>query len=258
MCFLAQTLARSRTHRLLWFVYLGAAAAVILNSSLIDGAFLVRSQGFTKALRFLVLFWPLACSVVILNGFRHVLSIPVELRANWIFQLTESQGRAEWMSAVERFVMAYAVAPIYLILFPVAAYVMGWPIAIRMTILQLLVTLSIFEVLFHSWQKLPFTCSYVPGKLPLVGVVGKYLAMLCAVVPILTVVIATSSQVWFLFPFYLADIGGVYIWLRRNRREGWGEAKLLYEDLPAVTDLGIKDLTYAGAEAQLRRTAAEL
>ena len=50
---------------------------------------------------------------MILNGFRHVLSIPSELRANWIFQITESQGRAEWMSAVERFVMAYAVAPIY-------------------------------------------------------------------------------------------------------------------------------------------------
>jgi hypothetical protein len=183
----------------------------------------------------------------------------VELRANWIFQITESQGRAEWMSAVERFVMAYAVAPIYLILFPVSGYVLGWPIAIRMTILQLLISLSIFEVLFHSWQKLPFTCSYIPGRRPLVGMVGGYIAVLCAVVPILSVMIATSSQVWFLFPFYLLDFGGIWIWLRRMRREGWGEAKLYYEDLPAVvTDLGIKELTYAGTEAQLRRTAAEL
>ena len=82
----------------MWLVYLGAAVAVMLNSSLIDGALLMRSKGWSKALRFLVLFWPLACSVVILNGFRHVLSIPAELRANWIFQITESQGRAEWMS----------------------------------------------------------------------------------------------------------------------------------------------------------------
>ena len=75
----------------------------------------MRNKGWSRALQFLVGFWPLACSVVILPGFRHVLSIPVELRANWIFQITESQGRAEWMSAVERFVMAYAIAPIYLI-----------------------------------------------------------------------------------------------------------------------------------------------
>ena len=115
MDFLAKTLARSRTHRLLWMVYLGAAVAVMLNSSIIDGAYLMRNKGWSRALQFLVGFWPLACTVVILPGFRHVLSIPVELRANWIFQITESQGRAEWMSAVERFVMAYAIAPIYLI-----------------------------------------------------------------------------------------------------------------------------------------------
>ena len=126
MDFLAQTLARSRTHRLMWFVYIGAAVAVMLNSSLIDGALFMRSQGWSKALAIPgALLAALACSVVILSGFRHVLSIPPELRANWIFQITESQGRAEWMSAVERFVMAYAVAPIYLILFPVAGYASG-------------------------------------------------------------------------------------------------------------------------------------
>jgi len=142
MDFLAKTLARSRTHRLMWMVYLGAAAAVVLNSSLIDGALFLRSKSWNKAFQFLVIFWPLACSVVMLNGFRHVLSIPAELRANWIFQLTESQGRAEWMSAVERFVMAYAIAPIYLVLFPVAVYVWGFPVALRLTALQLLISIS--------------------------------------------------------------------------------------------------------------------
>ena len=256
MDFMAKTLARSRTHRLMWLVYLGAAAAVLVNSSLIDGALVARSQGWSKSLRFLVLYWPLASSVVLLNGFRHVLSIPAEWRANWIFQITESQGRAEWMSAVERFVMAYAVAPIYLILFPIAAHVLGWPMALRMTVLQLLVSLSIFEALFYSWQKLPFTCSYVPAERPLVGVVAKYVALLGAGVPVLAVVIVVAIQVSFLFPVFLAIFGGLWIFLRIRRREGWGEAKLMYEDAPAVvTDLGIKDVTYAGTAAQLRPTS---
>ena len=226
MDFLAKTLARSRTHRLLWLVYLGAALAVVLNSSLINGALLTRTKGLTRALRFMVLFWPLACSVVILNGFRHVLAIPSELRANWIFQITESQGRAEWMSAVERFVMAYAVAPIYLILFPVTVYVMGFPIALRMTTLQLLVSLSIFEALFHSWQKLPFTCSYEPGKRPLVGIVGGYIAVLCGMVPIISVVIATASQVWFVYPFYLLNFAGIYDMAAQAAARGMGRSKV--------------------------------
>jgi len=256
MDFMVKTLARSRTHRLMWLVYLGAALAVVLNSSIIDGAIFVRSRGWSEALEFLVLFWPLACSIVVLNGFRQVLSIPSELPANWIFQITESQGRAEWMSAVERFVIAYAIAPIYLVLFPVAAYVLDWPLALRMTILQLLLSLSIFEVLFYSWQKLPFTCSYVPGERPLAGIVVKYMALLGVMVPAVSVLIAVGSQVLFLFPIYLGMFGALWIWLRRRRREGWGEAKLIYEDLPAVvTDLGIKELTYGGTAAQLRRTA---
>lgn len=255
MDFMAKTLARSRTHRLLWLVYLGAAAAVLLNSSLIDGALFARSQGWSKALRFLVLYWPLASSVVLLNGFRHILSIPAEWRANWIFQITESQGRAEWMSAVERFVMAYAVAPIYVVLFPIAVRVLGWPMALRMTVLQLLVSLSIFEALFYSWQKLPFTCSYVPAERPLVGVVAKYIALLGVMAPILAIVIVVAIQVLFLFPFFLAIFGGLWVFLRIRRREGWGEAKLMYEDLPAVVaDLGIREITYAGCASRPRPT----
>jgi len=257
MDFMAKTLVRSRTHRLLWMVYLGAAAAVLLNSSLIDGAVFTGPEGWDKALEFLVLFWPLACSVVLLNGFRHVLSVPAELHANWIFQISESQGRAEWMSAVERFILAYAVAPIYLVLFPVAGVVLGWPLAVRMTALQLLVSLAIFEVLFYSWQKLPFTCAYVPGERPLAGIVAKYLAMLGAVVPILSVVIAVGSQVLFLFPIYLALFGGLWTWLRRRRREGWGEAKLIYEETAAVVmELGIREVTGAGMTAEIRGTAS--
>jgi putative ABC transport system permease protein len=257
MDFMAKTLARSRAHRLLWLVYLGATAAVLLNGSLIDGAIVMKSGGWNKALEFLVLFWPLACSVIVLNGFRHVLSIPMEWRANWIFQIAESQGRAEWMSAVERFAMAYAIAPIYLILFPVAVYCLGWPLALRMTALQLLISLSIFELLFYSWQKLPFTCSYIPGQKPPVVIVGQYIAMLCAMVPMLTVIIAIGCKIVPIFPFYFAMFTALWIWLRARRREGWGEAKLLYEDGPAVvTDLGIKELTYAGIQAQLRRTDA--
>ena len=84
---------------------------------------------------------------------------------------------------------------------------------------------------------------------------AKYIALLGAVVPVLAVVIVVATQVSFLFPIFLAIFGSLWIFLRIRRREGWGEAKLLFEDLPAVVaDLGIKEITYAGTAAQLRRT----
>lgn len=238
MQFMAKTLARSRSHRILWLAYIGGAIAIMLNSSIVDGALFARHGGL-KALRFLVLFWPLACSVVIISGFRHLMSVPSELRANWMFRITEGLGRKQWMQAMERFVMVYAVAPVYVVLAPVSIFVLGWSMTLRMTVLQVLVSLFIFEVRFHSWQQLPFACSYRPGQKPLVAVLGGYFAVLCVIIPIVSFLIAAAAQIPILYPIYLVWFTGDYIWARRLRRDGWGEAKLLYEDLPDGYDLGL-------------------
>jgi hypothetical protein len=43
------------------------------------------------------------------------------------------------MSAVERFVMVYAILPIYILLAPPAVMTLGWSVAARMMALQALV-----------------------------------------------------------------------------------------------------------------------
>ena len=206
MDFMAKTLARSRSHRMIWLAYLGATAAILFNSSLLNGQAFHHWTGWRQSLQFVVLFWPLAASVTLLNGFRHVLSVPAELRANWMFQIAESQGRAEWMEAVERFVLAYTVVPIYLAAAPIAVQVLGWELATRMTVLQVLVSLSVFEFLFYSWQRLPFTCSYLPGKRPLVAVLAGYLGALGALIPTLAIFISVASRVTGLFFVFLGPL----------------------------------------------------
>ena len=245
--FMATTLARSRAQRVIWLAYVGAAVGIVINSSLIDARFAGRAAGTHSVLNFLVLYWPLSTSVVLLSGLRHVLRIPAELPANWIFQLTENLGRKEWMSVVERFIILYAIAPVYLLVFPLAVYAARWPLALRMTSLQLLISLTMFERLFYSWQQLPFTCSYTPGKRPLILILGGYLGVLGAIVPLLSLWVRAGSEFIELFGVYLAFFGGIWIWARVRRRDGWGDARLLYEDLPeGVPDLGIHELTWRG------------
>jgi hypothetical protein len=109
-----------------------------------------------------------------------------------------------------------------------------------MMTLQALASLAIFEFLFYSWQQLPFACSYAPGKRPLASIVGRYLAAIFFLAPALSIIVAAVSQLTSLFVPFAIGFAAVWIWARRNRRQGWGEARLLYEDDPeALADLGL-------------------
>ncbi|MBV9507182.1 MAG: hypothetical protein JO323_19480 [Acidobacteriia bacterium] len=243
--FMAHTLSRSRMHRLVLLAYLGAAVGVMCNSALLVGFATRWAGGWPATVRFLCLYWPLGVSFTVLAGVRHAFRLPTDLPANWLFRITENQGRREWMSAVERFVIGCVIVPIQLLTLPIAAWVLGWTIAVRMTVLELLVSLTAFELLFYSWQQLPFACSYVPGKKTLVMVLGSWIGVLGVLVPLLARNIAAMSQLPELFLIFAFVYGAVWIWARNYRREGWGEARLIYEDLPdAPPNLGISEMSH--------------
>jgi len=183
--FLAKAISRSRLHRLVLTAYAGAALALMINSVLLAGA-ARRWPGWPQVLQFVVLYWPIGISFVVLAGVRHAFLMPVERQSNWIFQITESQGRCAWMTAVERFVIVCVIALIHLVTLPIAVAVLGAGVGLRMVALQSLVSLTAFEALFSSWQQLPFTCSYAPGKRPLVASLTSWIAVLCILVPLLS------------------------------------------------------------------------
>jgi hypothetical protein len=38
-------------------------------------------------------------------GARHLFSRPTELKANWIFEITEAEGHVAWLTAIDRFIL---------------------------------------------------------------------------------------------------------------------------------------------------------
>jgi hypothetical protein len=231
---------------MMWLAYIGAALGIVINSSLAAGVAIGGFSEWGKQLYFLILFWPLEICVILLAGLRHVFSIPSDLAANWIFRLTESTNRLNGMSAVECFAMLYAVVPVFVVVLPLSWHFMGWALALRMTTLQVITSLTTFEILFYSWQKFPFTCSYIPGKRPLVGVVSWYVVVLGIIIPQVCLAIRAASEFIEIFPLYVVFFTGIWLWRRRARLDGWGESRLLYDDAPeGILDLGIKELTYS-------------
>ncbi len=184
--------------------------------------------------------------MILVVALRHAFSIPAELPANWLFRINERTGLRDWARAVERFAVWCVLFPIYLVLFPLGVVSLGWGLAARMAALQIVVTLAVFDIHFYDWQQLPFTCSWIPGRKSLIGLVGGWIAILTAVVPVLSIFIATVSQITEIWALFGVLLGGIGIWLRLRRREGWGEGQLQYEDLSdGVPDLGISGIRHA-------------
>jgi predicted permease len=237
--FVAAVLSRSRVHRMVLMAYAGAGLAVMVNAILLNGRQHIP--------QFVFLYWPLGFSFVSLAGIRHAFVMPAEWKANWLFRVTESQGRREWMRAVERFVIVCIIAPIHLLSLPGSAALLGLPTALRLTFLQALVSLAVFEFLFYSWQQLPFTCSYVPGKSSLMLQLGAWLVVLNMVVPLIARMVAALAQMPAIFVVYSTAFVALWIWARRRRRDGWGEAPLIYEDTHGLPpDLGIREMSFGG------------
>jgi len=231
--FLAAVLGRSRVHRLVIMGYAAAGLAIVVNAVMLGKP--------RELVKFIVLYWPVAFSFVALAAVRHAFAMPAEWKANWIFRLSESQGRMDWMRAVERFVFVCVIGPLHLIAFLVATPVVGAPLALRMTVLQVLVSMAVFEFLFYSWQQLPFTCSYVPGKTSLILQLGAWLLIMTMLAPMLARLVAAIALMPAVFVVFSPLFAAVWIWARRRRSDGWGETPLIYEDTGAViADLGLR------------------
>jgi hypothetical protein len=107
---------------------------------------------------------PLIISFFVLSGMRVIFAIPTELKANWVFQLSEADGRKECLSGVRKAMFVFGVLPLFAALAAVYALLWGWPVALFHTFFDIALSLLLIELLLVKFHRIPFTCSYLPGK----------------------------------------------------------------------------------------------
>ncbi|MBI2685116.1 MAG: ABC transporter permease [Acidobacteria bacterium] len=214
------TVQRNRMHRLAILIYAALAIAWLAQSAL-------SIASTTEIERVVFTVYPLALLLLTLFGIRHLFQIPTELRANWIFQITEREGRVAWMRAVERFVFACGVAPIVLLGTIFVSRQGGWWVAIAWAAVACGTAAIAFERLFADWRKLPFTCSYQPGKRPLILTCVLFSGLFPVLLILGKIVYSSATNPASLLIVLLAEIA-VWQYLRRKRMAHWGIAPLRY------------------------------
>ncbi len=160
--FVAKTLLRSQKHRLFLGAYRGVGVALVmvgLVALVSETSYRTLGQPSPPLLSI-----PLVLSFFLLVGMRVIFTIPAELEANWIFRLNENEERTRVILGVRKVMLLFGVLPICFFLFPFCSLLWGWEIAALHLVYVATLSLILIEVLLLRFQKIPFTCSYLPGK----------------------------------------------------------------------------------------------
>ena len=111
-------------------------------------------------------------------GIRVSFSIPAEVRANWLFRMTDPFGSGAYLSAARKALLLFAVAPVLAISAAIYSAVWPWWKALAHLGFIAAVGLLLVELALRKWNKVPFACTYLPGKANLKVMFGVYWALL--------------------------------------------------------------------------------
>ena len=235
LVFMTKTLARSGQHRIVLIAYFGFAFALVLTG-------VAGMPALMKPDRVTVASFAYAHMVLLLflaAGLRQVFGIPSELRANWTFQVIEKEGREQWLRAVDSIATLPAILTIIALPAPFEIAILGWRGA-REALLFAAAYLLLYDSLFYSWQKLPFTCSYVPGQQNTFFVVLRFFAVL-SVLSVLHLFLVACLYNAGLYIAVTAILLVSWSVVRRSRRYTWSYTPLRFveEQEPAVRSLNL-------------------
>ncbi|HEX3891835.1 MAG TPA: hypothetical protein VHW46_04615 [Terracidiphilus sp.] len=155
--FSGRSLLRSRQHRVILAFYWSLALAIAL--SCLRGE--MATPG-TISTDFLTSSFVIMAIAVF--GLRNVCALPISLNANWVLRVTQLRAPERYFAGTRSLLLLAGVLPAWLV-----AVLLGVrlrppaQVAAHLGIL-LVVGAILVEVALLKFEKVPFTCSYLPGK----------------------------------------------------------------------------------------------
>jgi hypothetical protein len=239
LAFSFRSLVRSRQHRIVIAFYLGVGFAVALSCLNIPAAQqdLARPSLHPASLRFLISTIVMMSFAVV--GIRVAFSLPVSLPANWILRITQVHPSQDYIATTRRSLLVLAVAPILIGSATCSLPFQPWrQVAGHIAVLGLLGVLFT-ELSLLGFHKIPFTCSFLPGK---ANVQFAFWAYLLLLIP-LTEKSARFEQsaledpLKYLLALSVVGIVALALWIWNTLQAD--SALLNFEELPPAEIMGL-------------------
>ena len=154
-----RSLARSRQHRVVFAFFMAIVAAIAITC--------LRREIYATAPEPLssdFLIPTLLMMSLTVLGLRAVFSLPVSLNANWILRTTQLRPTSKYIAATRSTMLLFAVLPMLIVVALLALNYRPWhQIAGHLALLALF-GCAFVEFSLINFEKVPFTCSFMPGK----------------------------------------------------------------------------------------------
>jgi hypothetical protein len=231
--FTVAALRRSALHQGIVMGLSACGAALVVNSLINNGVFAAIGTGLGAAPSVLdaVLWAPCAMIFIAAIAVRTAIVVPLEPRANWLFRMTEvDEARADQLDAVAHVMRWLAVGIPVLIAFPMQWAIVGTRSIVTSAIAAACGCLLV-EFHMRDWRRIPFTCSYLPGKHAVANsaLIGVLLFWIYGRLGAALERVGYASPLRGLIVVGLLAV--VVAILRRRRRHAWRVLPLMFEDL---------------------------
>jgi len=158
--FFKKTLARSKLHKMQMLTY----TAVAIGFVFVLLAYLNGLQHDFSEPNKTLLAIPLLLLLLLVTGIQNTIVIPIFLEANWIFKFTESNRIKQYISGLKKGILWLIILPTLFLCFLFYLYIWNWDTALLHCVFSLFISHILLEALFWNYRKIPFACSFLPGK----------------------------------------------------------------------------------------------
>jgi hypothetical protein len=233
--FSVRALTRSRQHRVAFAFYLAIVSAIAIttiHTGIATAAPHPLSQDFL-----LSTFMMMSFAVV---GLRSVFSLPISLNANWVLRITQLRPTPEYTAATRTSLILMAVFPVM-----IASAILSLTfrpvhqVAAHLLIL-LLTGCILVDISLIGFYKIPFTCSYLPGKSNIQFIFWGFLILF---VPLAMWFTSLEQRALSSLPQFLCMTGALLTIIAALRASNHHQAKsaaIYFEELPSEVIITLK------------------
>jgi hypothetical protein len=158
--FFWNTLKKSNLHRMRLASYMMVAGGIVFILLVSRSNPLESFDTFDKT----VLSIPFIFTFFIVMGIRATSQIPITIEANWIFRLGETTDKKQYFIGFKKAIIFFIIIPLFLLLTIFYLWLWGWIYTLFFCTYGIVTSILLVEAVFVNHHKIPFTCSYLPGK----------------------------------------------------------------------------------------------